>query len=413
MASEAQQFQFNPLAPESLRDPIQLYKEMREHEPVFRLKGLGWFFMRHDDVMNSFRDNRLSADRSQVMLVQVQAMGIDPQQIHHLIDSVRRQMVNWDGAAHLRLRRQASPGFTPQALDVWLPAIRSTMNALMDRVQHQGHMDLVKDISNQLPPLMIAELLGVPTEDREQFQEWGKPIVQMASPTVGTNMHKLAQQADEAIQNVNRYMTDIIERRRHQKDGRDVLSLMIHSQEGGKITVEELLANATLILTGGHGTTTDQLSNGVHELLSHPEQLQKLRDDPQLLKSAVEEILRFRPSVPFMHRLAAEDFQLRGKTIKKGDIIFLGMASANRDPAVFPDPDRFDITRDFFNHKHLSFGFGPHHCLGAGLGRRMLEIAIETLIQRLPGLRLDETQTPELKCDSLLFRGFNSLHLRW
>ena len=136
-------------------------------------------------------------------------------------------------------------------------------------------------------------------------------------------------------------------------------------------------------------------------------------DNPALVKSAVEEMLRFNPASPFFTRIAADDIELHGQHIKKGQLVFLGMAAANRDPAKFPDPDRFDITRDHHQQKHMSFGFGPHHCMGAGLARRELEIAMEELLQRLPELRLDETRLPRIKCNGMLFRGFESLPVRW
>jgi cytochrome P450 PksS len=273
-------------------------------------------------------------------------------------------------------------------------------------------MDLVPSISYLMPPLVIAELFGIPPEDRERFQQWAVPLAQFSSPTVGMDMVTVARQANEAVLEFNQYLGAAIEERR-RRPGDDVLSRMIHVQREGGMTQEELVANALLILTAGHITTTDQISNGVHDLLTHPDELRKLQRNPELVKSAVEEMLRFSPSVSFAVRIATESFQLRGRDIREGDVVFLGMAAANRDPAVFPDPDRFDITRDTTHQKHQSFGFGAHHCLGAGLARRELEIALLVLLENLPGLRLDETRLPRFKCNSLLFRGFESLHVRW
>jgi len=167
------------------------------------------------------------------------------------------------------------------------------------------------------------------------------------------------------------------------------------------------------MLIAGHTTTTDQISNLVHDLLTHPEQLQMVRNNPSLLPTAVEESLRFHPAVPFHYRIAAEDIPLRGRTIRKGDVVFFGLAAANRDPQHFHEPDRFDITRDAMAQKHMSFSFGPHHCLGANLARRELEIGLEILLERMPRLRLDEERPPRQKAESLVFRGFHSLHIRW
>ena len=188
---------------------------------------------------------------------------------------------------------------------------------------------------------------------------------------------------------------------------------MLRLETQGGMSLEEVVANLNLLVTAGHLTTTDQLGNGLYELLTHRDQLELLRGEPGLLRPAIEEMIRFAPAVPFTTRLVVENFELRGRTLRKGDIVFLGLAAANHDPAVFPDADRFDITRDPNQHKPMSFGFGAHHCVGAGLARRELEIAFEELLQRMPELRLDETRLPRIKCNGLLFRGFDSLPLRW
>ena len=413
MAGSARKSQLNPVDPENLLDPIPLYKELRENAPVFWSDAVqAWLITRHQDVTNAFRDSRLSADRTRFLEHQLRLTGLGPDTIRDFIEAIRPQMVNKDGAEHLRLRRHASQSFTPQGLDTWRPVIHRAMDQLLDRVQTRGRMDLVTEVSYQLPPRVIAEFLGVPAEDRERFQSWAQPIALFGSPTVGMDMATVARQGNEAIRNFHAYLTSLLDERR-RNPGTDMISRMIHFQEGGGMTPEEVVANANLILMAGHLTTTDQLSNGVHDLLTHPDQLQRLRENPLLIKSALEEIMRFHPAVPYIHRIAGETFHLHGCTIRKGDVVFLGMAAANRDPTVFPDPDRFDITRDHIHQKHLSFAFGPHHCLGAGLARREIEIAIELLLQRMPGLRLDEEQLPRIKCSSMLYRGLESLHIRW
>ncbi|HZH74556.1 MAG TPA: cytochrome P450 [Archangium sp.] len=412
MSGAAQNPLLNPISPENLLNPIPLYKELRENEPVYWSEAMSaWFITRHEDVLNCFRDSRLHSNRTKFYELQFQSMGA-LELVQDIIKTVGNQMVMKDGAQHLRLRRLVNPGFTPQVLDSWRPAIRRVTNELVDQVRHQGHMDVVESIAYLLPPLIIAELFGIPTEDRERFQSWAAPLAQFFSPTAGMDLMTQARLANDALVDFSKYLRDLIAERR-RNPGNDVLSMMLQSQEGGGMTEDEVVANANLMLSAGHLTTTDQLSNGLHDLLAHPEELRLLRENPSLVKSAVEEIIRYRPALPFIHRLAAETFQYKGKTIEKGQMVFLGMASANRDPAVFPDPDRFDISRDYTHQKHFSFAFGPHHCMGAGLARRELEIAIEELIARLPGLRLDETKPPKIKCNSLLFRGFESLPVRW
>ncbi|WP_257445864.1 cytochrome P450 [Archangium lipolyticum] len=401
----------NPVSPENIRDPYPLYKELRDNHPVHWSEVVhAWIITRYDDVVACFRDPRLSTNRLNFYSFQLQ--GSDPAIAEDVLGVLSKQMAMKDGIDHLRVRRHASQGFSPQALDAWRPSIRRIMTMLVDRVHAEGRMDVVSHISYQLPPLVIADLMGVPPEDRGLFQSWAKPIAQFSSPTVGVDMVEVTKQANRAMQEFKAYLFKIVEERRHHP-GQDVLSQMIHFQEGGGMSMDELLSNANLILTAGHVTVTDQLTTGLHNLLSHPDQLQKLREDRSLIKSAVEEMLRYSPALPFSVRIAKQDIQLHGKTIPKDSVVFLGSASANRDPKVFPDPDRFDITRDHIHQKHLGFGFGAHHCLGAGLARRELEIALEVMLDRMPGLRLDEDSPPRLKLDTLFFRGFNSMHVRW
>ncbi|MFL5357563.1 cytochrome P450, partial [Archangium sp.] len=337
-----------------------------------------------------------------------------PEIIKDLVQITRRQMIMKDGSAHVRLRRQASPSFSPQALDSWLPAIRRSSSMLLDQVRNEGRMDVARHISYNLPPTVITELFGIPDEDRERFRAWGQPIADFSSGTATTaaELAAVGRRANDALVGMSEYLARLVEERRTQP-GADMLSGMIQVEQAGKMSTDEVVANAILLVTAGHLTTTDQISNLVHDLLSHPQEFHKLREDPSLLKSALEEGLRYTPAVTFMNRVAIEDFQLRGRTIKKGQIVHMGLAAANRDPDIFPDPDRFDITRDSYQQKHLSFAFGPHHCLGAGLARRELTVAVEMLLQSLPGLRHDEEQPPKRKVQGLLSRGFDSLPVRW
>ncbi|HZH13718.1 MAG TPA: cytochrome P450 [Archangium sp.] len=413
MASAARKLQLNPVDPENLLDPVPFYKELRENDPVHWSDAVhAWFLTRHEDVMNGLRDSRLSADRAKVLEHQFQLMGLSPESIREVTETFKRQMACKDGAAHLRPRRQTGAAFAPQVLDSWRPLIHRTLVAQLDKLSHQREVDLVPEVFYQMPPLVIAELLGITAEDRERLQQWGEAVTRLTSTGAATNLLEAARQANEGQAKINGFLTALVEERRRAL-GDDLISHMLRVQDQGGMPTEEVVANVGLLLAAGHLTTTDQLSNGLYELLTHPEQLALLRKDPTLLKPAIEEMMRFAPPVPFVHRIAVDDIELRGRTIRKGDIVFLGLAAANHDPAAFPDADRFDITRDPHQQKSMSFGFGPHHCLGAGLARRELEIAFEGLLHRMPELRLDETRLPRIKCGGLLFRGFESLCVRW
>jgi len=411
VGSAVRQVVINPVSPENLLDPVPLYREMRNQAPVFWSELVhAWFITRHEDVVSCFRDSRLSANRTR--FYEVQLRGMDVEVIQELTQSLRHQVGMKDGAEHQRVRRMVNPGFTPQMLDAWRPAIRRIMDSLVDRIESLGRMDLFLEIAHQLPPLVIAEILGIPTEDRDRFQAWVQPIAEFTSPAMGVDVAALARRATASMKEFNAYLLKVIEERR-RAPGDDVLSRMIHTQEEGGLSQDELVANVNLILSAGHVTTTDQLSNLMYDLLTHPEQYQKLRSDRSLLASTVEEGVRFTPAMPYIHRIAVEDVQLHGKTIRKGDVVFLGLASSNRDPEIFPDPDTFDIARNPSQQKTMTFAFGPHYCLGSGLARRELEIALDVLLERLPGLQLDERIPPRVKCNTLLFRGFDSLPVRW
>ena len=401
----------NLIHPHNLEDPAPLYRELRRYDPVHWAENIhAWFLTRHDDVAAAFVDPRLSAERWKFFEYQLQGLG--PEVIEEFLQLTRDQMVMRDGAEHVRLRRQAGVAFTPLRVEELKPFIHRTLDHLLERVFAQRRMNLARDISYPLPTLVIAELLGVPARDRERFQHWSCRLADFVAPAAGASMLETARRANQAMVEMRDYFLPLVEERR-QHPGRDALSSMIRAQDQGRMTPRELISNAILILFAGHTTTTDQLSNCMHDLLTHPEQLARLRADPRLLGPTVEESLRFHPAVPSVFRVAVEDVTLRGRTIRAGDVVFLCMAAANRDPAVFSHPDRFDITRGPPALKPLPFGSGPHHCMGASLARREMELGVSVLLERLPELRLDETQPTRIKCHSLNFRGLEQLPVCW
>jgi cytochrome P450 len=410
MMPPAQKPDLNLVSPANMLNPHPLYRTLQESEPVYWSEEVqSWIVTRYDDVTTCFRDPRLSSDRNR-LFIEHQLKDVGPEPIKEFIGIVERQMLHKDGAEHARLRRNANPGFTSQALEGARTTIRQITTQLLDQVQHTGRMDLVPAFSEPLPARVIMDLFGIPEHHRERFQKASSDSVRLFGISTEGNVKEVAIQTNQGIVQLYELLRSLIQERR-ANPGRDMLSVMINVQMDGRMNEHELIANSILIVTAGHVTTVDQLSNAVHALLTHPEQLRKLREDPSLIKSAVEEVLRFSPSVPFIHRIATEKIELRGRTIQPGQVVFLGMAAANRDPSVFPDPDRFDITRQ--NNKHLAFAFGPHACIGATLARYDLELGLGTLLQRLPDLRLDEERPAAVKCQSLIFRGFDSLPVRW
>ncbi len=394
------------LTQEVLLDPHPLLHRLRREEPVFWSEAQrAWIFTRHDDVVRAFRDPRLSAARAE-MLVAAQLPGGDPAITRDFVRVVREMMLMKDGPDHARLRRLGNRGFISAVLDSVRTTTQRATDELLGRVEPARRMDVAKDLSQPLPAVVIAEMFGIPAEDRRIFQRWADDAARFFGETLG-DAEADARAANEAIAELERYFLRMMDARRSH-EGSDLISLFMGGQAEGKLSAEEVSAQCILVLIAGHVTTIDQMSNTVHALLTHPGELEKLRANPSLYPAAVEEALRHDGAVPFMHRLALEDIEIGGKRIEAGQVVFLGITAANRDPEVFADPDRFDITREN-GGRHLAFGYGPHMCLGAALARQELAIGLSTLLRRLPELRLDADHPPVHRCESLVFRGFSSL----
>jgi len=394
------------LTPEVLLDPHPLLHRLRREEPVFWSEAQrAWIFTRYNDVIRAFRDPRLSAARAE-MIAEGQLPGADPAITSDFVRVVREMMLMKDGPDHARLRRLGNRGFTSAVLDSVRPTIQRVTDELLDGVEPARRMDVTKDLSQPLPAMVIAEMFGIPTEDRRIFQRWADDAARFFGETL-RDVEGDARAANEAIAELERYFLRMLDARR-ERPGNDLISLFMAGQAEGKLSAEEVSAQCILVLIAGHVTTIDQMSNAVHALLTHPGELEKLRANPALYPAAAEEALRYDGAVPFIHRIALEAMEMEGKRIEAGQIVFLGTTAANRDPEVFADPDRFDITRENVG-RHLAFGYGPHGCLGAGLARQELAIGLSTLLRRLPDLRLDADHPPVRRCESLVFRGFSSL----
>lgn len=398
------------LDPANVTDPFPYYNALRERDPVHWEAGLhAWIVTRHDDVMEAFRDPRLRTDYVVALMEhQLRGRGHDPAIAADCLRISQKMMVARGGADHTRLRRQGNPAFDAKTVEGWRPAVERIMNGLLDRVQG-GRMDVATDIAQPLVSTVITEVIGVPEEYRDNFLRWSNEAESFFGLAV-SDLEAAARLANDRYLRLEQYILGLIEERR-VRPGDDVISRLIAHEHEGHMTPEELAANVQLLVLAGNVTTIDQLENGVHVLLSHPDALARLRERPELRRSAIEEMLRYRPPLHMTGRMAAEDLEIRGTRISAGQMVFLCMAAANRDPAVFPEPDRFDIARA--PGRAFTFGFGPHLCLGAGLARLELDVAFEALLRRLPGLRLDDEAPPRPKLESLMFRGFLSLPVRF
>jgi cytochrome P450 len=270
-------------------------------------------------------------------------------------------------------------------------------------------MDLVGDLARPLPAIVIAELFGIPPEDREMFHHWSMAGARFFGGAVG-DPEEAARAANKAARHQERYFRDLLQERR-RRPGDDLMSLLLEGQAEGRLTAEGVCSQCILLLAGGHITTMDQLGNTVLALLNNPEQMGRLRDEPALVRSATEEGLRYDGTAQFLQRIAREDLVLRGQTIRKGELLYLSLGAANRDPEVFPKPDRFDVGRA--DNRHLAFGAGPHLCLGMTLARRELEVSLGRLVRRMPRLRFDEERPRRRRADNLVLRGLESLPVRF
>lgn len=401
------------MAPEVIGDPYPLYREMRAQHPVYFSETLGaWVLTRYEDVRAVLRDPARfgSAARAVMIERQLSLQGVDRDTVKDYLELCDTSMLLKDPPEHTRMRKIANCGFTRAALESWRDVVRKVAVGLLEAVHSRRHMDITKDLAQRLPAIVIATLLKIPREDREAFQKWADDLATLFGQAVSKDIHEVARLGNNGTCKLKNYIRKLI-KRRQQQPGVDMVSRMIVAYEKGRVNINELVTLLILILTAGHVTTIDQLSNGMYHLLKQPAQWQLLRENPALIKPAIEEMLRFDTSVPYIHRVAIEDVELRGKRIPRGSVVALALGAANHDPEVFEDPDAFDIRRN--PTKHISFAVGPHTCLGLDLARMELQIALEELRQRMPNLHLDPKRPPLPKHETLMLKGFHSLPVRF
>jgi cytochrome P450 PksS len=412
MSAFANQQTYDLFVPEALANSYPLFKRMRSEDPVHYSESLGyWILTRYVDVEAALRDERLSSNRKALFINNLGSL--DVKEIQNFLDLTSNMIVDTDPPEHTRLRKLANPGFTTRAIESWRSIIQNTTDRLLDRVQNHGGMDVVSDLARPLPAIIITEIMGVPETDRANLLEWARDIGTFFGAAGGSTieMAELARKADKAAAQFSALIRQLVEQRRRQP-GTDMISLLSVAYQEQGFNFEELPSVCILILIAGMLTTTDQIANGVNALLSHPDQLQKLKENPTLIDSAVEEILRFDTSIPFLTRIAKQDLTIGGKNITAGSVIALGFGAANHDPEKFEEPEVFDITRT--PNEHLGFSSGIHFCLGAVLARMELTICLTTLLRRLPNLYFDpDKQAIPTKHSNLVMKGFDSLPVKF
>lgn len=371
---------FNPFDPKLRTNPYEVYRELREESPVYWSDVMQvWVLTRYDDVFAVLRDQaRFSSERVRATNRFVQQMEAYRQQSGPI--GRTPTMLSLDPPAHTRMRNLVNKAFTPRVAERIRPHIQEIADELLDSLPEPGKVDVVADLAIPMPVIVIAEVLGVPPADRKRFKAWSSDIAgTLGGPFQPADTLERAQRSSNEL--ADYFRKQIAQRRRSARD--DLLSALIAAEEQGDLLNEdELLATCILLLVAGNETTTNLISNGMLALLQNPDQRRKLQDDPSLIGSAVEEMLRYDGPAQMTSRVVMEPMTLRGKQFEPGQVVLAVLGAANHDPEQFPDPDRFDITRP--NNRHLAFGYGIHYCLGAPLALAEAQVAVSTLLRRLP-----------------------------
>ena len=387
-------------------DPYPTYARLQAMGLVVPTALGGWLLSRHAEVFAVLRDNRFSSSSRHQGGYEQYAELARQLGLSDLQDLMGRVMLFADPPDHTRLRRIVGQAFTGRAVEEMRPRIAAIVERMLDAVAADGGADLVQALAFPLPVTVISDMLGVPDDDHEMLRRWTAEAVKALDPSDDMTVFFPAA---EAIRELRGYFDELV-RRRRRAPGPDLLSALIAAEDDGdRLSHEELLDTAVLLFGAGHETTVNLIAGGALNLLRHPDELARLRADPTLVTSAVEELLRFGPPVQLTARIATAEAELAGQPIATGTEVVALIAAANRDPDVFEDPDRLDIGRR--DNRHLSFGGGIHHCLGAPLARIEGQEAIGRLFRRFPDLALAEPGV-EWKPTSTL-RGPTRLQLVW
>jgi pimeloyl-[acyl-carrier protein] synthase len=389
---------FNPLSPAFHADPYPFYRQLRETEPVY-LSPMGlWILTAYDECVTSLRDPRFGRDGFEAILAAQYGEESEAGRLP-------RSMLFRDPPDHTRLRALVNRAFTPRVIEGMRGQIQGVVSRLLDRVQAKGRMDVIADLAYPLPVTVICDMLGVPVDDHERIKDWSSDIIRSLDAIGIPSDPSIVERGRVGRRGIADYFRALLpERRRHPRA--DLLSSLIAAEEqGDRLTEGELLATCVLLFIAGHETTVNLIGNGLLSLLRHPDQLERLRQEPALIGSAVEELLRFDSPVQRTARITNAEVELRGKTIPKGAFVVTAIGAANRDPAHFPDPDRLDVARP--DNRHIAFGFGIHFCLGAPLARVEGQLALGALLERMPHLRLADAELQWRESSTL--RGLKAL----
>jgi hypothetical protein len=385
-------------------DPYPLLHRLRAEEPVYWSDVLSsWMLTRYDDVVSTLRDPRLLSSAGRMTALLDQLPDGMRENVRLLDRHYAATLPFQNPPEHTRMRALVNKAFSPRVIESMRSQIQEIADQLLDVVQQDRSMDIIHDFAFPLPVALISAMVGVPLEHRDQLKAWTNQIFRIFSS--GRARPETAENGMRSLIEIREYLSQLIAQRRKQPQ-EDLISYLVAVEEqGDSLTSEQVLANTVTFFVAGHETTTNMIGNAMLALLQNTDQLHKLRNDPSLIVPAVEELLRYDGSLLRNWRVAAEDLEISGRKIRKGQIVSQMLGAANRDPAQFPDPDRLDIVRR--DNTHVGFGYGIHFCIGAPLARLEIRIAINSLLNRFPAIKLGR-EVPEWRED-YTFRGMKSL----
>lgn len=404
----ATQFQNDMFTQDVIQDPYTYYGRLRDEDPVHWNEAYSlWVVTRYDDLVWLTRHHELFSSA---------VFKNDPKPAYPAIDEsdlglyeyVKNyqadQFIQHDRPEHLEMRRVMHSYFTPKSMESWRPFVQAAVKELLDAAEEKGEIDVMRDLATPLPVLVIAQMMGVPAEERPYVRQLAEKLLYIGRGE-GDRMKPLT----EGMQGMIDYVEPMVEKR-IVDPGDDFISVLASGEKKGVFTRHEVLVNASLLLLAGHETTINLICNGTLSFIQHPDQWALLKKDPAgLAKSATEECLRYDSPVKSIQRIASEDVEMRGRVMRKNDRIRWFISSANRDPGAFANPTSFDITRH--PNQHVAFGSGTHHCLGATLARVEGQEVFKALAERFPRLH---AQTKDLEYQpSITFRSLKSLPVTW
>jgi cytochrome P450 len=376
-------------SPEFLANPYPIFDRMRRNDPIYwSAPNNYWVLTRYGDIASMAQSELLSSNR-----IGAHSRRMSDETREHFrpfFTAVSSWMLMIDPPDHTRLRGLVNKAFTPRVVENMRGLVQDLVNSMLAAVKDQGRMDVMTALANPLPATVIAEMLGVPGTDQRQFKQWSDDIALALSgiDTAGTKeeLFALYELAQESFLALSGYFRErVVELRRKPQE--NLLSALVQAEEqGDRLTEDELFANCVLLMIAGHETTTNLIGNGILALLQDPAQRKALTANPELIVSAVEELLRFDSPVQKMGRIALADIHIAGKKIRKGQLVCLSFAAGNHDPEQFESPEKLDITRK--PNRHLAFGHGLHYCVGAALARLEGQIVINSVLRYLPDLEL-------------------------